>query len=356
LIKDTYFFNNKHYTEAELVNEFSAYVSKIEIDVRQIEEENEIAIEKFDHISIEKYLKDKGINGWLFDMLIAAFTGEYGLDASEQSSLNLLYMLETETSDGFKVYGDSDERYRIKGGNELLTRKLTEKISSRILMDHQCISIDENQGSFNLNFKNGDSYSAQYLIVAIPFTALRKIDIKVKLPDIKTKAIQELGYGTNSKIIFGFTERVWRKSTYSGYLFHKNIHNGWDSSELQNDNKGNGGYTIFVGGKKGKALTEADSDSYLAELNNIFPGSKDKINRKKAIFNWSTSSLVEGSYSAYKVGQWSTIAGNEQSPVGNIFFAGEHCSADFQGYMNGGAETGRVAAEGILKSLSMSLK
>ena len=35
-------------------------------------------------------------------------------------------------------------------------------------------------------------------------------------------------------------------------------------------------------------------------------------------------------------------------PVGNLHFAGEHTSPDFLGFMNGGAETGRRAAEAIL--------
>jgi monoamine oxidase len=38
--------------------------------------------------------------------------------------------------------------------------------------------------------------------------------------------------------------------------------------------------------------------------------------------------------------------------VGNILFAGEHCSNDHFGYMNGAAETGRLAAESILKKLT----
>jgi monoamine oxidase len=35
--------------------------------------------------------------------------------------------------------------------------------------------------------------------------------------------------------------------------------------------------------------------------------------------------------------------------VGNLFFAGEHCSAYFQGFMNGAAETGRMAADAVVK-------
>jgi monoamine oxidase len=57
------------------------------------------------------------------------------------------------------------------------------------------------------------------------------------------------------------------------------------------------------------------------------------------------------SYTCFLPGQYTTIAGNEIKPVGNIFFAGEHCSYNYQGYMNGAAETGRRAAEAIGKLL-----
>ena len=42
------------------------------------------------------------------------------------------------------------------------------------------------------------------------------------------------------------------------------------------------------------------------------------------------------------------FAGAEQQTEGNMLFAGEHCSAAYQGYMNGALETGRVAAENLL--------
>lgn len=351
LIKDTYFFDNKHYTEKELISQFEKYVASIEKDLLLIDEENEDIISQFDHISITDYLKSKGMEGWLLDMLVTAFTGEYGLEASEQSSLNLLYMLSTDTKEGFKVYGDSDERYKIKGGNDLLISKLAEKFDSKILKQYHCISISEKSGTYELSFKNDEKYIANFLIVAIPFTALRKIELKVNLPEEKVEAIQQLGYGTNSKVIFGFNERPWRSKGYSGYLFNSLIHNGWDSSELQNKNEGNGAYTVFLGGKSGKELSEENSEVYFNMLTEVFENVKETYNSKKTIFNWSTS-IIEGSYSAYKVGQWSTIAGNEQIEVGNMFFAGEHCSENFQGYMNGGAETGRVAAEKIIKIIS----
>jgi monoamine oxidase len=76
---------------------------------------------------------------------------------------------------------------------------------------------------------------------------------------------------------------------------------------------------------------------------------------KYSRFHWPTQQYNKAGYSCFKAGQWTTIAGAEGRSVGNLLFAGEHCSYDFQGFMNGGAETGRVAAEEVIKTLSGAL-
>jgi len=86
----------------------------------------------------------------------------------------------------------------------------------------------------------------------------------------------------------------------------------------------------------------------LPGLERAFPGLTAAQNGRVERFHWPTYPLLRGRYACYKPGQWTTIAGAEGRPVGNLFFAGEHCSYDFQGYMNGAAETGRTAAEAIL--------
>jgi monoamine oxidase len=51
------------------------------------------------------------------------------------------------------------------------------------------------------------------------------------------------------------------------------------------------------------------------------------------------------------VGQYTRFAGIEGRPEGNAFFAGEHTSIDFQGYLNGAVETGERAAAEVVESL-----
>jgi len=57
------------------------------------------------------------------------------------------------------------------------------------------------------------------------------------------------------------------------------------------------------------------------------------------------------SYSYWKPGQYTSFSGYEGVRMGNIHFAGEHCSINFQGFMEGGAQEGQRAATEILGDL-----
>ena len=48
------------------------------------------------------------------------------------------------------------------------------------------------------------------------------------------------------------------------------------------------------------------------------------------------------------VGQYTLFSGYEGVRQGKIHFAGEHCSINFQGFMEGAAEEGERAAKEIL--------
>jgi monoamine oxidase len=127
---------------------------------------------------------------------------------------------------------------------------------------------------------------------------------------------------------------------------------------MQNNNEGPGGYTIFLGGPDAVTLAENKknkkemTDKYLPLLDQVYPGVKDQWSGEAEIAWWPVSKAIKGSYSAYKVGQYSSISGYEVQPVGNMLFAGEHCSYEFQGFMNGGAESGKRAATALIKMLN----
>jgi monoamine oxidase len=83
----------------------------------------------------------------------------------------------------------------------------------------------------------------------------------------------------------------------------------------------------------------------------VLPGATKAWNGKAAIDYWPGYQWTKGSYSYWKVGQYQRFAGMEARRQGNCFFAGEHTSIDFQGYLNGAVETGQRAAGEILADL-----
>ena len=112
------------------------------------------------------------------------------------------------------------------------------------------------------------------------------------------------------------------------------------------------GYTFFTGGTESDVMKEVTLEDklkkYTSQLEEVFKGSQQALNGKQAQFYWPSYPFAKASYACYKVGQWTKFAGAESETIGHILFAGEHCSYNYQGYMNGGAETGRVAAENLL--------
>ena len=361
LIKDAYFFNRQFYTLAEVIEQFQGIAFQMQADIDALNNSFETAAPTLDQFSLEQYLDNLGATGWFKQLLIEAYVTEYGLDAGEQSCINMLYLISTDTGAGtFDIFGESDERFKILGGNQTLVDKLANEVNAAIHTRHKLESVAKVGNAYRLSFQKGGlatrEVDADFVLMTIPFTLLREVNLDASLsfPPEKTLAINQLGYGTNSKLLLGFSGRPWRNNGFAGYLFTDNgIQTGWDNSQLQNST--DGGYTVYSGGTAGMQAgngTDAQQAAiFLPKLDQIFPGAINMHNGKVARFHWPTHPHTKGSYGCYKVGQWLTIAGNEFPPVDNFYFAGEHCSDEFQGYMNGSAETGRIAADEIMAKL-----
>ena len=363
-IKDAYYFNGQHYSEQDVINAFVPIAAAMQADIDQLPDvityNNPGSAVLYDNISLEQYISGLNCAGWLKELLTTAFVTEYGLDAGLQSCINMLYLISTDTSAGkFEIFGDSDERYKIKGGNQKLTNALTQQLSNQIYYEHKLEAVNQKaNGKYVLTFRKQNNTltdeTVDFVVFAIPFSILRNVDFKFNLPTWKRNAINNLGYGTNAKLLIGFKSRIWRTQGFRGYTFtDESFQNGWDNSELQSGTAG--GFTMYFGGTPGVQLGNGTAQTqaaiHLPGFGKVYPGALQQLNGNVQRYHWPTSPYVKGSYACYKTGQFTTIAGAERKPVGNMYFAGEHCSLNYQGFMNGGAETGRKAAEKILENI-----
>ena len=360
-IRDSFYLDGRFYTEAEVIAAFEPYQKRIAADIRSLptvmtfEQHNGQTL-YFDKMSIKAYLDSIGLQGFLRKGIEVAYLTEYGLETEEQSAINFLYLFSANTARGFQIFGSSDERYKIAGGNQQVTNALFNQVKDQVKVEHKLVRIKEAAGGYELHFNTPGatiSVKADMVVCTLPFSVLKNVDLQIDLPGWKQNAIQNLGYGTNSKLFLGFSKRVWRNYQHSAYMFSDAaIQTGWDNSQLQKSKAA--GFTVYQGGIKGVQLgwgtPQSQASKFVTQLEQMWPGCAAAYTGKAQRMHWPEHPFTKGSYACYKVGQYTTIRGAEIKPVGNLYFAGEHCSSYFQGFMNGAAETGRMAANAVVKA------
>jgi monoamine oxidase len=347
--------------EDEIVEAFSALAPHI-VSALEAADESDEAFEALDAQSIEEWLDGvPDLDPTLRQMLTIAYVGEYGREADEQSVFNLLWLIDAETPSPFRVFGDSDERFHIHEGNDAVPTKLAELLDGQIELEQRLLRVrEQSNGALELAFDRDGTASEQVfdkVVFALPWTLLREVELDVELATEKQQMIDELGYGTNTKLIGQFETRLWREQGSNGSCVNDTLRGEiWDSSRGQSGDQGIG--TVFLGGDAGE---QADEDSpeqrYLRALpaiDGFYPGALEQYLPDSALrMHWPSAPLAKGSYACFLPGQaaWS---GTEGEAVGNMHFCGEHTSEEFQGYMEGAAESGERVANEILELLGKS--
>lgn len=366
-----YFSGGQVRSEKEVIEAFQPLAGKLAEDIRRIFPDGELVIPTYqetfdsqwlDNMSISEYLRAiPSLPDWLSRLIETAYTGEYGLDATEQSALNLMLLIGLETDKNFLVFGESDEAWRIQGGNSRLPEKLVAALASKVPMHtrQQLVDIRDDGHKLALTFRHETvtrTITSEQAVLAIPFSVLRDVGgiNDLNLTAVKKRCIREWGYGTNSKQMMGFSSRFWRKPqgnipANTGSLFTDwTTQCYWETSRLQAGKSGI--ITNFLGGKAGAEATATQWQKALPDLGRLYPDAEKEFDQNTAFFNWHAHVHNKGSYSCPKPGQYTTLSGSAGEPElnGRLFFAGEHCSVDWAGFMNGAVQSGNIAAKQIL--------
>jgi len=318
---------------------------------------------ELDHMSIRDWINayvPGGIGSRLGQLLETAYTIEYGADASIQSSLNLIYLLAYQGAGNIRIFGKSNEKYHVVGGNDQIVSRLAGSLPGQIHTGAALIALaDRGDGTWAVTVTAGKKTStvvADRVILALPFSLLRQVDLgQANFPAQKLSAITQLPMGTNSKLHLQFSSRPWYQFGCNGATYaDTGYQNTWEVSRGQPGAPGilvnyTGG---TIGNRFGASKTPAQyGQAFLSQLEPVLPGITPLWNGRVTLDYWAADPWTRGSYSYWSVGQYTTIAGAEREAVGTCHFAGEHTSIDFQGYLNGAVESGQRAAAEVIAAL-----
>jgi monoamine oxidase len=199
------------------------------------------------------------------------------------------------------------------------------------------------------------------VIVAVPAALADRIDYAVPMPAPWRAFLKAMELGRNEKLQWAMAATPWRQGLGAGGEAWSADAAGPAALAWEGTVRGRGDGTPvwnwFLGGDQvGAELPDP------AALAGAFAGVAPRLDGARgAGFDrsfWSEDPLTRGAYVNYPPGQltrfapllWVEPDGPARPPAssGRVVFAGEHLSDAYPGYMNGAAQTGRLAAESIV--------
>lgn len=375
-----YYFNGKLHPESDVVTEYRAFVEAMRADLTKLSNgPTALAYKDYDKIvdntSLAEYLDGKNAAklkiGPLARIVIATcYECEFGLSIDKQSALNFLMFIHADRRNRFQPWGVfSDERYHIVEGNDRIARGLAGRVAGQIDLGHTLVKVAKTAaGRIELTFDTGSkavTRTHDRVVLTLPFTVLRGVTLapSLGLSEAKVSAIQNMGYGTNAKLMIGFKSQPWKAVGSSGASY-SNLTNHqctWQTNPTK-ATATNAVITDYSSGDRGLRLVEkneqAEALRFLVDFNRIIPGAISAAATQSSglllahLEPWPNNPLTKGSYSCYKPGEFTTIAGLEGQAAGNLHFAGEHTNSfyEWQGYMEGACLSGIAAAAEVLKA------
>jgi monoamine oxidase len=357
--------------QAELARLLTPLAARIARDSEAVDADPRTAA-AIDRLSVAQYLdrhaaliSDPRVRA----LIESSIRTEYGSEANKASALQLIFNLPTVKGEHVEVLAGSDERYVIAGGSGRLADAIADAHRDRIETGRRLRAIRETGSGIRLEFLDGTQAMTDTVIVAVPAPILRQIDFSVPLPTRWRQFVQEADLGRNEKVqvtasatpwanVLGTGGELW--DTASPYAL------GWDGT-LQGIAGGKPVWIWFLGGDQvaaAKDSPESLAAVFARRTEPAVPGIVQAVAggivRRT---NWCNDALTLGAYTNSAPGQLTRFgplfwiesddaAERQHAIAGRLIFAGEHVSDAWVGFMNGGAQTGRLAAQTVIAARS----
>jgi monoamine oxidase len=240
------------------------------------------------------------------------------------------------------------QMYRIEGGNDRLATALAAPLGDRLHLNAEVVALSHRGSTVRVSVKNGRALSqinCDYAILAVPATLLRRMPITPALPAQQHDAISRLKYGRATKTLLQFPSRFWRAAGRPR-AFGSPLPFGavWDANEEQ---RGRSGILSLLAGGSASDATQAIVAKHgvrgLAHALDWLGAPQTELTAARQIV-WEQDPFARGGYAYFDPGFDPALRAWLARPAGRLFFAGEHTSIKWQGYMNGAVESGRRAA------------
>jgi monoamine oxidase len=299
------------------------------------------SLPELDKLSFHEFLKHMAAPPDMIEQMQRSISALMAINIESISALHILNEYALPESRG---------SFRVAGGNDLVPKALAGQLRERIYYARPVVKITPEAGGVQITFlENGKQQmmSGERVIIAAPFTCVRKLAITPALSAEKMQAINTLGYGQILKAPLQFRKRFWLKYPDEA---RKSLQNMIGSVyEASGGQAGARGLLLaYLPDKSGMEMAgmpaEQRLEKILTKVGEIHPEAPQYFEGGYVKW-WGEDPWAGGTYAYFRSGEITSVRPTIAKPEGRIHFAGEH-TAGWQGYMNGAVESGhRVARE-----------
>ncbi|MEO5951340.1 MAG: FAD-dependent oxidoreductase [Chloroflexia bacterium] len=298
--------------------------------------------EVHDRYSYWEYLKSLGWDDVAIEALGLITTDESSMRSSAAEILRLSMTVR------------DTEKVSILGGMDLLPNAFLPDLEDVIRFGAEMVALEQSESGVTIHYRTPggrEQISGDYAVLALPFPALRYVNVLTPFSNGKQKAIRQLHYMPWVKILLQYKRRFWEDDV--------GIFGGDSVTDLparnlfyptQGKETGRGVILAsFTGADDAVmwgALSPQEKIVRAAEdVEKIHPGSLREL-EGGASKDWQNDRFAGGVCAWFDPGQEGALFKDMIAPEGRVFFAGEHNSHN-HGWIEGAVETGLRAARDI---------
>lgn len=243
----------------------------------------------------------------------------------------------------------------LRNGNESLPEAFARQLGDAVVYGCSLKAVRQSGQGVQVQVETDgltETLYARKLVITLPFTALRAVAFEPALPQRRQRIIDELPYTQIAQAYLQTRTRFWQEDApVSAVVSDGPLERLFNASNKMQ--QGRGLLVNWVNGTGVRGIDAADPAAHiervLAEMQNIWPESRDKV-EKTLTNNWGDS-YVRGAYAHYAPGQMAAYAADIPRPIGDVHFAGEHTELVAPG-MEGALTSGKRAANEILGAIT----
>jgi monoamine oxidase len=305
------------------------------------------AIQKFDNISFQQVLIQKGASKSAIDLLRIVDSDFVGEGADRYSAIEMLGQLYNVRAAGRNLKGDF---FAIAGGNDLLPFAFAQRLGERLTYGAPVFRIEQTDGEVIAHYQQAGenrTVKGDYLVCAIPFSVLKNIQLTPQFSNNKMRAIQELSHASLARTYIQCRKRFWYDKGLSGSIAtDMPTTYFWESTSPQPGPRGIlHGYIMGAHARNFNQLSKPQRENFsLTQAARVLPDIHAHAETVNSI-SWDEEPYSMGGYAWLKPGDATRIWPYLASKEGQVYFAGDHTSTWFlHGSMQGALESGiRIA-------------